>query len=149
MMPLRPLGLTADELRRKALEVVAHDRFPMLATIDGDWPRVRPVSPLRTDGFVVYFANLRSYHKTIEIEANPHVELCYLDESHNQVRLSGSASRVTDRAVLTDLWNANPLLRQYLGSIDNPLLIIYRVEPTRVRYMLEWAVEYHEVPLDA
>jgi hypothetical protein len=38
--------------------------FPFLATIDGDSPCVRPVSPVRTDCFTVYIANLRAYHKT-------------------------------------------------------------------------------------
>ena len=33
------------------------------------------------------------------------------------------------------------------GSLDNPALIVYRVRPTRVRFMREWALEYHEVPL--
>ena len=27
-------------------------------------------------------------------------------------------------------------------------MIVYRVTPTRVRYMREWALEYHEVPLE-
>jgi hypothetical protein len=40
----------------------------------------------------------------------------------------------------------NPLLRQYLGTPDNPDLIIYQINPARVRYMQEWALEYHEVP---
>jgi hypothetical protein len=38
-------------------------------------------------------------------------------------------------------------LRQYLGSLDNPELIVYRIQPNRVRYMQEWALTYHEVPL--
>jgi len=38
-------------------------------------------------------------------------------------------------------------LRQYLGSLENPQLIIYRVRPVRVRFMREWALEYHEVPV--
>ena len=46
-----------------ALAVLNADRFPYLATIDGNQPRVRPVSPVRTDGFTVYVANLRGYHK--------------------------------------------------------------------------------------
>ena len=37
-----------------ALAVVAADRFPHLATVDGDQPRVRPVSPVRTDRFTVF-----------------------------------------------------------------------------------------------
>jgi len=69
-----------------------------------------PSSPLRTDGFTVYVANLRSYGKTERIAANP-------------------------------------LLHNYLGSIDNPELMIYKVVPNRVSYMQEWALEYHNVPL--
>jgi general stress protein 26 len=125
-----------------ALGVIAADRFPMLATIDGDQPRLRPVSPVKTVGFTVYVANLRMYHKTAEIAANPRVELCYMDAGHNQVRLTGVAEVVTDRAILEEIWGANPLLRQYLGSLDNPALLVYCIRPKQVRYMQEWALEY-------
>ena len=80
-----------ERLTELALEVIAGDRFPNLATNDGDQPRLRPVSPVKTDGFTVYVANLRSYNKTAEIAANPKVELCYLDDSHNQLRITGVA----------------------------------------------------------
>src|SRR2546421_6247149 len=130
-----------------ALAVVKADRFPFLATIDGDQPRLRPVSPVRTDGFTVYVANLRRYSKTAEIAANPKVELCYLDERHDQVRITGRAEVLADRALLEEIWDANPLLRQYLGSLDNPELIVYRIVPSRVRFMREWALEYYEVPI--
>lgn len=141
-----PKPIEPSEVRRLALEVIAADRFPQLATIDGDQPRVRPVSPVKTDGFMVYVANLRMYHKTTEIAANPNVELCYLDDGHNQVRLTGVAEIVTERPILEQIWQENPLLRQYLGSLDNPQLIVYRIRPTCVRYMQEWALEYYEVP---
>jgi general stress protein 26 len=97
---------------------------------------------VRTDEFTVYVANLRSYHKTVELAANPKVELCYMDEGHNQVRLTGIVELVTDRVLLQEIWDHNPLLRQYLGSLDNPELILYRIRPTQVRYMQEWALEY-------
>ena len=87
----KPGPLEPGEVRRKALAVVAADRFPHLATVDGDQPRLRPVSPVRTEGFTVYVANLRGYHKTAEIAANPKVELCYLDDHHDQVRITGRA----------------------------------------------------------
>jgi uncharacterized pyridoxamine 5'-phosphate oxidase family protein len=127
--------------------VMRKARFPQLASLDGDQPRLRPVSPVRTDGFTAYVANLKSYHKTAEIAANPKVELCYLDEHHDQVRITGRAEVVTDRTLLAEIWEANPLLRRYLGTPDNPALIIYRIVPVRVRFMREWAIEYHEVPL--
>jgi general stress protein 26 len=136
-----------SRLRELALAVIAADRFPQLASIDADQPRVRPVSPVRTDGFTIYVANLRMYHKTVEIAANPRVELCYMDENHNQVRLTGLAEIVTDRPLLEEIWQQNPLMRQFLGTLDNPALIIYRVRPTQVRYMQEWALSYWTVPL--
>jgi general stress protein 26 len=143
----QPEAISPADVLARAQAVIAADRFPYLATIDGDQPRLRPVSPVRTDGFTIYVANLRQYHKTVEIEANPNVELCYLDENHDQVRITGVAEIVTDRPLLEDIWNANPLLGQYLGSLDNPQFILYRIQPHRVRYMQEWALEYHDVPL--
>ncbi|MBC8290678.1 MAG: pyridoxamine 5'-phosphate oxidase family protein [Planctomycetes bacterium] len=142
-----PEPIDPEKLPELAAEVIQKDRFPYLASIDGDQPRVRPVSPVRTDGFTVYVANLRSYHKTAEIAANPNVELCYLDEGHDQVRITGVAEIVEDRTLLQEIWDANPLMRQYLGSLDNPQLIIYCIWPSKVRFMREWALEYHDVPL--
>ena len=142
-----PKPIDPAELPALAAAVMASAKFPMLASLDGEQPRLRPVSPVRTDGFTIYVANLRMYHKTREIAANPRVELCYMGEHHDQVRITGVAEVVTDRALLQSIWDANALLRQYLGSIDNPTLIVYRINANRVRYMKEWALEYHEVPL--
>jgi general stress protein 26 len=143
-----PVPVHPAELVNVALAVVQADRFPWLATIDGDQPRLRPVSPVRTDGFTVYVANLRAYHKTIEIAANPKVELGYCADNHDQVRITGLAEVVTDAVVLQEVWDTNPLLRHYLGRIDNPEFILYRIRPARVRFMREWALEYHEVPFE-
>ncbi|MFO1045538.1 MAG: pyridoxamine 5'-phosphate oxidase family protein [Planctomycetaceae bacterium] len=143
-----PAPISVDELPELARRVIQADRFPLLATMDGDQPRLRPVSPVRTDGFVVFVANLRAYHKTVEIAANPKVELCYLDEHHDQVRITGVATIETDQVVIQQIWDSNPLLRQYLRSVDNPDFLLYRIDPNHVRFMREWALEYHDVPLD-
>ncbi len=142
-----PKPIAPADVPQLALDVLREDRFPVLASVDGDQPRVRPVSPVRTDRFTVYVANLRAYHKTVEIEANPKVELCYLSKAHDQVRITGIAKVETDSQLLQTIWDDNPLLRQYLVSIDNPELIVYRIEPQRVRFMREWALEYHDVDL--
>src|ERR1700741_2014732 len=127
-----PEPVDPGRLVELARAVVRADRFPCLATLDGDQPRLRPVSPVKTEGFTVYVANLRAYHKTQEIAANPKVELCYLDDHHDQGRITGVAEIVTERPLLQEIWDATPLLRQYLGSIDNPQLIVYRIKPVRV-----------------
>ncbi len=147
MPPPAPFAPTPEELVVLAQGVIAAARFPQLATVDGEQPRVRPVSPVRVEGFTIYVANLRRYGKTHEIAANPRVELCYLDERHDQVRITGVAEVLTDTAKLVVIWESNPLLRKYLGTPDNPDLIIYRIRPERVRFMREWALDYHEVPI--
>jgi uncharacterized pyridoxamine 5'-phosphate oxidase family protein len=144
-----PEPIDPAQLPELARAVMKAARFPQLATLDGDQPRVRPVSPVRTNGFVVYVANLRGYHKTAEIAANPRVELCYIDDRHDHVRITGVAEMLTDCVLLQEIWDANPLLRQYLGTLDNPELIVYRIVPNRVRFMREWALEYHNVPFES
>lgn len=136
------------ELRRLALETMQAARFPMFASVEGDQPRLRPISPVKSDGFTVYVASMRSSGKTGELEQNQKVELCYLSDAHDQVRITGFAGLVTDPKVRGEIWDANPLLRSYLKSIDNPEFLLYKVTPHRVRFMREWALDYHEVPLE-
>lgn len=144
----RPKTIDPESLQDLAQRVIQSAPFPFLATIEDDQPRLRPVSPVRTVGFEVYVGNLRHYNKTREIAENPKVELCYMDEGHNQVRITGMAEVVRDRDLLNDIWQSTPLLHQFLGSVDNPDFILYRIVPQRVRYMQEWALDYYEVPLD-
>jgi len=142
----QPAPIDLNDLPALAAAVMKSAKFPVLATMDADQPRVRPVSPVLTEGFTVYIANLASYAKTSQIAANPKVELCYMDSDHNQVRITGIADVVKDRNLLELFWKKNKLLEHYLGSIDNPELIVYSIIPSRVTYMQEWALKYYEVP---
>lgn len=143
----QPDPIDESKVPELAQALMKEAKFPILSSIDKDQPRLRPVSPVRTEGFTVYVANLKSYGKTAEIAANPKVELCYVNGNHDQVRITGEAEVVSDRSLLEDIWNKNRLLQHYLGSIDNPELIVYCIRPNRVRYMKEWALKYYEVAL--
>lgn len=143
----QPEPIDINRLSEMAMETMRDAKFPQLATVDADQPRLRPVSPVLTEGFTVYVANLRSYSKTREIKANPKVELCYLAPNHDQVRITGVAEELTDPEKIAAIWESAPLLRRYLGSPENPALIIYRIVPSAVRFMREWALEYHNVPI--
>jgi len=123
--------------------------FRTWPAFDGDQPRLRPVSPSAPMGSLSTSLTCASITRRRRSAANPKVELCYLDDHHDQVRITGVADVLTDRTLLQEIWDANPLLRQYLGSIDNPQLIVYCIRPTHVRYMREWALEYTSVPLES
>ena len=43
------------------------------------------------------------------------------------MRITGTAAVVDDRDLLQEIWVANPLLHHYVGELDNPDLIIYRI----------------------
>ena len=148
-MQPKPEPVDPSRLVEIAQQTIRQAKYPMLASVDPDGqPRVRPVSPVKVDGFFVWVASLRSSGKTVELEENPRVELCYLEGGHDHVRITGLAVLVEDDAERRMIWDANPLLRSFLKSIDNPEFMLYRIEPKRVRFMREWALEYHEVPLD-
>ena len=147
-MKPEPAPVDTSRLVELAQATMTRAPFPMLASVAGLRPKVRPVSPAAIDGFTVYVASLRSSDKTAELAANPAVELCFLDDGHDQVRIEGRAELVTDAGVRREIWDGYPLLRRFLGSIDNPEFMLYRICPERVRFMREWALEYFEVPLD-
>jgi general stress protein 26 len=142
---MKPTPTPVEDVREVALLTMKQSKFPMLASMDGDQPRVRPVSPVKTTDFTAYVASFRGSHKTGELEANRKVELCYMNEKHDQVRITGIAEIVKERDVIQDIWDANPLLRSYLGTMDNPEFMLYRIVPLQVRFMREWALEYLEV----
>jgi general stress protein 26 len=139
-----PAPLTED-VRELALTTMRQAKFPMLASMDGDQPRVRPVSPVKTADFTAFVASFRSSHKTGELEENAKVELCYMSDKHDQVRITGIAERVVERDVIEGIWDANPLLRSYLVTMDNPEFMLYRIVPIHVRFMREWALDYLDV----
>lgn len=146
-MKPRPEPVDPTRLHELAHAVIREAKFPMLATVDPEGqPRVRPVSPVRVDeDFTIYVANLAVYQKTREIAANPKVELAYLSPGHDQIRITGVATIETDPAVIAVIWEKNPLLRQYLGTPENPQFVLYRIDPVQVRFMREWALEYFVV----
>jgi general stress protein 26 len=136
-----------ENVRELALTTMRQAKFPMLASVDGDQPRVRPVSPVKTAEFTAYVASFRSSHKTGELRQNARVELCYMNDAHDQVRITGRAEIVTDHDVLREVWDSNPLLRAYLAGVDDPEFVLYRIVPNEVRVMREWTLEYHAVSI--
>src|SRR4026207_2360328 len=114
-----------ENVRELALATMKQAKFPMLASMDGDQPRVRPVSPVKTTEFTAFVASFRSSSKTAELLANEKVELCYMSDKHDQVRITGIAEQVVERQVIRDIWDTNPLLRSYLANMDNPELMLH------------------------
>ncbi len=131
----RPLD--PAQVMERALAVIQNAPYSFLATTEGEQPRLRPISPVGRDRFTIFLANLHGSNKTREIESNPHVELCFLDAQHDQVRITGVAEVVTDEAILQEAAGAKTLLHAYLETVDSTRFLLYCIRPTRVRFMQE------------
>ena len=95
-------------------------KVAFLATVEGDQPRVRPVSPVAVEGNTIWVAAFRSSPKMKQLAANPNVEVCYMDAEHRHLRARGTTRVCADAAVKTRLWNAYPLMKGYFATADDP-----------------------------
>ena len=62
------------------------------------------------------------------------------------MRITGLAEFVLDEPIRREIWNAQPLLREWLGEFDNLEFILYRIRPGRVGWMQKCSTVYHDVP---
>ena len=110
-------ALQAEEVIRKF-----HERcdVAMLATVEGDRPRLRPMAPLSIDGNVIWMAAYAQSEKMSQLAHNPHVELCYIDDEGRHLRLSGVAELVDDATLKEQLWQEHPILKEDFSSSRSP-----------------------------
>ncbi len=115
----------------------------ILATVDGDKPKLRPMTLVKHDS-VFYFATGSEATKVKQLDQNPEVEIIlqWKDESNNgYIRIEGTAKRENARETITQLYNRFDYFGKLWKSPDDPTLAIYSVNPRVYDYMKpgEWA----------
>ena len=108
----------------------------ILATVDGDKPRLRPVTMVFVDE-VFYFATDSSANKVKQLDGNPEIEfiLQLKEESNNgYVRVNGKAIKVKEIDTITMLYNKFEYFKMWKSPSD-PTLMVYKVEPSMYDYM--------------
>ena len=109
--------MTKDEV----VDLIRDAGFGLLATAEGNQPRVRPMMPYLTEDNKELLVALLGRSRTIpEVKANPHVEVCFVDRKMWYCRVTGDAKVTTDKEKKGILWNNIPMLRQYFGGVDDP-----------------------------
>ena len=108
----------------------------MLTTVEADGTlRSRPMSTARddSDGTLWFFTDENS-PKVDEIEGSRQVCVSYADPDDSaSVSISGTASIVTDRAKIEELWH--PTLRTWFPEgLDDPRICLLKVEPEKGEY---------------
>lgn len=109
----------------------------MLATAEGDQPRVRPVTLIRYES-AFWVATGTDSVKTAQISANPKVEFCLSlnnEAGNGYVRVAGKAELVADHLAKERLARHIEFFADYWSGPDDPTYSLIRISPREVEYL--------------
>lgn len=126
-----------ERLREEILAGFDEYRTVHMATVDGDAPRVRPVTLNLIDG-VFYILTGAQDVKIAQLRENPRVELCLSlerDEYDGYVRLAGSAKMIEDAGVKRVVAERVDYFKVYWKGYDDPSYTLLEIVISGMEYM--------------
>lgn len=138
-----------DEVRKDIWAIFKENQVVHLATIDGEKPKVRPV----TMGFYedrFWFMTGMNDNKMKQINQNPNVELCLAlkeGESEGTLRIGAIAEVEQDRETKARIAPKFPFFNQFWESIDDPTcaLIEFKLRTMELMKPGEFQAKFYEV----
>ncbi len=121
--------------KEEVIDLVRDAGFCLLATAQGNQPRVRPMMPYFTDDNQLLVALLKRSRTIDQVKKNPLVELCFVDRKMWYCRIAGNAKISDDQGKKQILWDNIPMLKQYFGSPDDPNFILIVIDIVEVEAM--------------
>ena len=141
------------ETRETIVRIIKSCVYGDLATIcpTENSPRVRPVCAFLQDDLSILIPSHTETRKIAELEANPRVEICFVDAEHWQVRVAGTAVVVEDASVKKELIETTLSPQLWHGFFPDAeadeRFVLYRIEPKSFEWMKEWEMSYRRVEL--
>lgn len=138
-----------DEVRKEIWENFKEIQVVHLATLDGDQPRVRPVTMgVYEDRF--WFMTGANDAKMKQINQNPNVELSLLlkeGEAEGTIRIGAVAEIVRDRETKARIAPKFPFFSQFWKSIDDPTCALLEFKFRTIELMKpgEYQARFYEV----
>jgi len=126
--------LEGNDALRKARELLPSFTTTMLVTrAENEELHMRPmglIGDLSVFGGALWFFTDDRSRKTCEIRRNPSVSLVFQDDEHSRyMQLSGTATTVTDRVKMRELFT--PIVRTWFpDGLEDPHLTLLRVDAT-------------------
>ncbi len=108
-----------------------------LATIEGDQPRVRPVTLINFEGKFWVTTETRS-EKVKQIMKNPKVELSFIFKKENKnccLRITGVAKIIGNRKVKAKLARHCDFFSRHWKSVDDPNYTLLQIIPSEITYV--------------
>jgi general stress protein 26 len=131
-------SMTKDEV----IDLIQDSGYGILATMDGDMPRARPMMPYLNEDGNLLLAVLSNSRTILQIKKNPKVEICYLDRKMCFARVSGKGKVSEDLKKKEIVWNNIPMLRQYFSGPDDEHYVLIEIETETVEAM----TPHHQKP---
>lgn len=135
--------MASDDIRNQALSIIEDVRIFFLASIDGDNPRLRPMTRLYHDGFCIWSCSHKDTAKLKQFRSNPMVEACFLDQSNRHLRVLGAVEILEGEVD----WDAIPFKRGDLPMLEDPDYILLKIFPKEVRMLNDWSLDYKNIPI--
>jgi uncharacterized pyridoxamine 5'-phosphate oxidase family protein len=108
-----------------------------LATVDGNQPRLRPVTLIRLKDRL-FVATGAEDAKVRQIKQNPKVEFCLLlEEGENKgtIRAECTAELVKDGKVKAEAYGRVPFMKEFWSNPEDPSYALIELRPTGYEYM--------------
>ncbi|MCK5581127.1 MAG: pyridoxamine 5'-phosphate oxidase family protein [Candidatus Omnitrophica bacterium] len=122
--------------KQGVIDLIRDAGFGILTTVDGDKPKARPMMPYLDEETGKMLLAILPHSRTIaQIQANPNIELCYIDRQMNFARVSGTAKLSDDKEGREKVWNNIPMLRQYFTGPEDSNFKLIEIETGEIEVM--------------
>lgn len=135
--------MTFDEMKQFIHEVA----WGHLATSDGTKVGVRPMGGIGWFEGELWAATGRDTDKVAQLKAVPHAEYCFARPDGAHLRLAGPCTVSTDDGDKKKLWDACPMLKQFIPDPADPGYVVLRLKPERARFMPANTMAYEDIAL--
>lgn len=137
------------EMKREVWRQIGKTQTVFLATVDGDQPRVRPVTLIHFDE-KLWITTVTEDAKVRQIKMNHKVELSWYfgeEGKRGSLRFAGTAEIVEDREWKAQIADAVEWFNAFWKSVDDPGYTLLRISPEEVEYMRPGEMEIHKMRL--
>lgn len=116
----------------KVIDFLKNAKVYNVATVDGDQPHSRPI------GFVMEYKGQLAFYSDSrkkmfkQLQANPKMEICALDENFNTLRIECKAKFITDEASQAAALEAMPMLAKAGYRVGDGPFEIYTIEDAKI-----------------
>ena len=122
---------------KEALNQLKNFQHVFLATVDGDQPRVRPVTLINFEGKFWITTDTES-EKVKQIMKNPKVEFSFIFKKKNRnccLRVTGLAKIIKDRQIKAKLAKHCNFFSRHWKSVDDPNYTLLQIIPSEITYV--------------